>query len=344
MLKVGLTGLGFMGWIHWLAYQKIEEVQVVAVCEADQQKLTGDWTSIQGNFGPPGQQVDLSGVATYSDFDEMLANEQLDYVDICLPPGLHCPFAVNAAKAGVNVFSEKPMALRLEDCQKMVDACAENKVLLMVGHVLPFFKEYTYALDLIRSGKFGKVTGGFFKRVISEPTWLPHFFDPDRVGGPMLDLHVHDAHLIRLLFGMPTHVTSHGRMRGDVVEYCSSLFGFDDDSLVVSSSSGIILQQGRPFTHGFEIQLEKATLHYEFGAFADTGEAFPLKVLTDDGEVLRPELPEGDEVDSFAAELREVARAVAAGESSDILGGDLAIDAIRICQMETESVSSGKTV
>ena len=71
MLKVGITGLGFMGWIHWLAYQKIDEVQVVAVCEADAKKLTGDWTSIQGNFGPPGEQVDLSNVATYFDMDEI---------------------------------------------------------------------------------------------------------------------------------------------------------------------------------------------------------------------------------------------------------------------------------
>ena len=343
MLKVGITGLGFMGWIHWLAYQKIDEVQVVAVCEADAKKLTGDWTSIQGNFGPPGEQVDLSNVATYSDMDEMLANEQLDYVDICLPPGLHCPFALAAAKAGVNVFTEKPMALQLSDCQTMVDACAKSGSLLMVGHVLPFFKEYAYVLDVVRSGKFGKVTGGYFKRVISEPTWLPHFFDPDRVGGPMLDLHVHDAHLIRLLFGMPTQVTSHGRMRGEVVEYCNSLFGFGDDR-VVSSCSGVISQQGRPFTHGFEIHLEQATLHYEFGAFADTGESFPLKVLTEDGEVVRPELPDGDEVDSFAAELTEVARAVSAGVVSDILGGDLAMDAIRICQMETDSVRTGKTI
>ena len=107
---------------------------------------------------------------------------------------------------------------------------------------------------------------------------------------------------------------------------------------------GVIPQQGRPFTHGFEIHLEQATLHYEFGAFADTGESFPLKVLTEDGEVVRPEMPDGDEVDSFAAELREVAKAVSAGVVSDILGGDLAMDAIRICQMETDSVRTGKTI
>lgn len=338
MLKVGITGLGFMGWIHWLAYQKVKGIQVAAVCEQDQKKLSGDWTDIQGNFGPPGEKVDLSNVTTYSDYDEMLADPSLDLIDICLPPSLHCPFTVKAAEAGKNVFSEKPMALKLEDCDAMMDACSANNVLLMVGHVLPFFAEYRYALELIRSGKYGKPIGGYFKRVISDPKWLSHFYDPERIGGPMLDLHVHDAHFIRLLFGMPTEVHSQGRMRGDVVEYCSSLFQFDDPNLVVNSIGGVINQQGRPFTHGFEIHLEQATLHFEFGAYTDTGESAPLKICTHDDQVIRPELPAGDEVDSFAAEIQEVVNSLNEQQPSDILGGQLARDAIKICQMETESV------
>lgn len=344
MLKVGITGLGFMGWIHWLAYQRVEGIQVAAVCEQDEKKLAGDWTSIQGNFGPPGTHVDLTGVKTYRDYDEMLRDPSLDVIDICLPPSLHSPFAVKAANAGKHVFSEKPMSLNLDDCQTMVEACRSNQVQLMVGHVLPFFAEYTHALQVIRSGQYGKPIGGYFKRVISDPTWLDHFYDPARIGGPMLDLHVHDAHFIRLVFGMPTVVASHGRMRGEVVEFCSSLFGFEDSNLVVSSTSGVINQQGRPFTHGFEIHLEQATMHFEFGAYVDQGESSPLKICTPDGKVVRPELPAGDEVDSFAAEIGEVVRALNAGESSDILGGELAQDAIRICQMETQSVQIGSPV
>ncbi len=350
MLKVGITGLGFMGWIHWLAYQRIEGVEVVAVCEQDEKKLAGDWTSIQGNFGPQGEHVDLSGVQTFSDYDQMLSEGGLDFVDICLPPSLHSPFTVKAADMGVHVFSEKPMALKVADCETMVNSCRQNDVRLMVGHVLPFFNEYSYALDLIRSGKYGKPIGGYFKRVISDPAWLSHFYDPDRIGGPMLDLHVHDAHFIRLLFGMPKSVSSSGRVRGEVVEYCSSLFHFDDPSVVVSSCSGVINQQGRPFTHGYEIHLEKATLHFEFGGYSDDGEMAPLKVCVHDyenesgeivsGEVIRPEIPEGDDVTPFAAELSEVVNCLTENRTSEILGGDLAIDAIRICQLETDSVKS----
>ena len=89
MLKVGIAGLGFMGWIHWLAYQKTEGVEVAAICTPEAHRRAGDWTDIKGNFGPPGEKVDLSNVRTYETLEELFADEQLDFVDICLPPAMH---------------------------------------------------------------------------------------------------------------------------------------------------------------------------------------------------------------------------------------------------------------
>ena len=262
MLKVGIAGMGFMGWIHWLAYQKRNDVEVAAICTREPERRAGDWTAIQGNFGPKGQKVDLSGIATYEEFDQMLVNDDLDVIDICLPPAIHVDAACQAAAAGKHVFCEKPLALNLEDCDRAVATCKEHQRRLMVGHVLPFFVEYQYARQVIDSGEYGKLIGGSFKRVISDPTWLKNFYDPAIIGGPLFDLHVHDAHLIRLLFGMPTGVQSVGRVRGEVVDYCNSLFEFEDPALVVSCTGGVINQQGRPFTHGFEIHLEEATLPF----------------------------------------------------------------------------------
>ena len=78
-----------MGWIHWLAYQNVPGVEVVAVCERDKKRLAGDWTDIKGNFGPPGEKVDLSGIATYENLEDLFADQQVDLVDICLPPSFH---------------------------------------------------------------------------------------------------------------------------------------------------------------------------------------------------------------------------------------------------------------
>ena len=136
-------------------------------------------------------------------------------------------------------------------------------------------------------------------------------------------------------------------MRGDVVEYCNTLFKFADPTLAVSAASGVINQQGRPFIHGFEIHLEGATLFFEFAVLSGEGGnlAVPLTVLTADGKVLRPELPAGDPMlASFAAEIAEMANCAAANRPSLLLGGDLARDAIVLCHKQTEAVRTGTIV
>jgi len=344
MLRVGIAGIGFMGWIHWLAYQRVRTARVVAVCTRDRKKLAGDWRGIKGNFGPPGEKVDLSGIAAYATFDELLADKEVDMVDLCLPPHLHADATIEALRAGKHVLCEKPMALTAADCTRMVTAARKAKRQLMIAHVLPFFPEYAHAWKVVDSGKYGRLLGGWFRRVISDPLWLKDFYKPDRVGGPLIDLHVHDAHFIRLLFGMPTKLASQGRMRGDVVEYCQTQFQFRDPKLVVSATSGVIDQQGRPFTHAFEIHLERATLHYDFAALADGMELMPLKVFTPDGKVTRPKLGKGDPVLAFEAEIKEATASAAKNKPSPLLSGELARDAIILCQKQTESVKKGRAV
>lgn len=344
MLKVGIAGLGFMGWIHWLAYQKTAGVEVAAICTPEENRLQGDWTDIKGNFGPPGGKVDLSSIQTYANLDDLMGDPDLDVIDICMPPAMHSPTIVQAASAGKHVFCEKPLALNLEDCDRAVDACKQNGKHLMVGQVLPFFVEFQFAREAITSGKYGKLLGGSFRRVISDPMWLKSFYDPAVIGGPLFDLHVHDAHFVRLLFGMPTGAYSCGRIRGEVVDYCNSIFQFEDSQLAVTCTSGVINQQGRPFSHGYEIHLEKATIQFNFQAFADAPETMPVKVLTDDGKVVRPELGDGDPVYAFGREIQEAANCFTEDRESDILNGALARDAIAICQMQSESVKQKRFV
>jgi predicted dehydrogenase len=354
MIRVGLVGVGFMGWIHYLSYKKTKGVKLAAVCTRDERKLGGDWTGIKGNFGPPGEHVDLSGVAKYADLKALLADKSIDLVDICLPPDMHAEASIAALKAGKHVFVEKPMGLTTGECGQIMKAAEKAKKQVLVGHCLPFLPEYAYARKLIASGKYGKLLGGHFKRVISDPLWIKDFYDPRKVGGPLVDLHVHDAHFIRLLFGMPTAVTSQGRLRssppgaqrGEVVEYCVSQFQFADRSLVVSSAGGVINQQGRPFTHGFEIHLEKATLYFDLAVLAGGAlQITPLTVINGKGTTEQPKMPPGDPMLlAFDAEIKEVVQSLQSGKPSALLSGDLARDAILLCHKQTQAVRSGKTV
>ena len=258
--------------------------------------------------------MDLSGVAQYADLEAMLADPQLDLIDICLPTASHAPAAIRALSAGKHVLCEKPIALTPADGIAMVDAAEKAGRMLMIGHVLPFHPEYRFAYDAITGGRYGRIKGGHFKRIISDPLWMPRFYDPAVIGGPMLDLHVHDAHFIRLTCGMPQSVQCAGSMRGEVVERFHAQFRFEDPELMVTAASGVIAQQGRPFTHGYEIYLEKATLLYDFAVIG--GEpvlATPVTVLTHDGQVERPELCGGDAITPFENELTEVVRAVQSG-------------------------------
>ncbi len=93
-------------------------------------------------------------------------------------------------------------------------------------------------------------------------------------------------------------------------------------TVVITAASGVIAQQGRPFTHGYEIYLEKATLLYDFAVLG--GEpvlATPLTVLTQDGQVQRPELGSGDAITPFENELTEVVNAVQSNVPSPLLAG-----------------------
>jgi predicted dehydrogenase len=287
--------------------------------------------------------MDLTGVATFTSLDEMLAGCELDLVDVTLPPALHADATVKALSAGKHVFCEKPLSLRLEECERMSAAASSANKHLYVGHVLPFFPEYAWAYEAARSGHYGALRGGAFRRVISDPAWLPHFWKADAVGGPLFDLHVHDAHFIRLLFGMPHNVVSHGRTKNGLPEFWHTFFSFAGKDLLVQATSGTVPQQGRAFNHGFEIHFEKATLLFEFAVIG--GEAkylCPPTILDESGNAERVNLGAGDPMDSFEAELRNVIESVRKNQESEILSSGLAMDAVRLCQMQADSIGTAR--
>ncbi|CAE7751654.1 rhaB, partial [Symbiodinium microadriaticum] len=122
MIKVGIVGVGFMSWIHYLAYQKVRGMKVTSFCSRDPKKQKGDWRGIKGNFGPPGEKIDVSKMTVYATLDELLADDSIDMVDICLPPALHEEATIAALKAGKHVLVEKPIALDPAAAKRMQKA------------------------------------------------------------------------------------------------------------------------------------------------------------------------------------------------------------------------------
>src|SRR5262245_23476617 len=158
MVRIGIVGIGFMGMIHFLAAQRLKgKAEVRAICTRDPKKRAGDWTGIHGNFGPRGAKVDLTGVQAYETLEEILHDPEVDLIDVCLPTHMHPPVTLEAIKAGKHVLVEKPIALTEVDADRMLHAALVARRLLLVGHVLPFFPEFRFAYEFVRSGKGGKV-------------------------------------------------------------------------------------------------------------------------------------------------------------------------------------------
>ena len=96
----------------------------------------------------------------YRDFDALLADPNVDLVDLCVPNDAHGRMAIQALQAGKNVLVEKPIALNLAEADSMLAAAAAAGKQLLVGHVLPFFPEFAFALEAVQSGRYGALARG----------------------------------------------------------------------------------------------------------------------------------------------------------------------------------------
>lgn len=332
-MRAGIVGIGFMGWIHYLAYQRSKNAEVVAFCSSSESKRAGDWRGIQGNFGPPGEQIDVSGLNVHATLDAMLADDKVDMIDICLPPAMHADAIRACVAAGKKCLCEKPLALDATTARSLAREATTDR--LAVAHILPLMPEFKLLVEAAGDGRFGAAVSGRFKRTIGPPDWIPDFYNPKTVGGPLLDLHVHDAHVIRLLFGMPSGASCVSHDRDGVAKLYESVFSYHEPDKVVSCGGGVIDSPARGFTHGYEVGFENATVVYDFAAYADgTTSLLPVTILHNDGRVERPKMGEGDPIDSFVLEIDAAADWVDNGNVSPILDPNIAADAIEICEMQ----------
>ena len=343
MVGIGLVGIGFMGMIHYLAAQRCAGGKVVALCSRDRAKLAGDWTSIQGNFGPRGQQMDLSGTAKHESFEALLADPRVDLVDLCVPNDQHAALAIRALEAGKHVLVEKPIALSVADADAMIAAGRAANRRLLVAHVLPFFPEFQLAHQAAATGQFGSLRAAHFTRVISRPDWSSAIGDADRSGGPAIDLHIHDTHFIQLLCGPIVAVSSRGVVEQNAVTHLTTQYRFgNENAAAVSAVSGAIVQRARPFAHGYEIYFEQATLSLGIADVPGTGPVNPLCLILPD-RVDYPDLGSGDPIDAFGREVSAACASVS-GPVHPALDPSTARTALAACWAEVESVKRGVSV
>jgi predicted dehydrogenase len=208
-MRIAMLGLGFMGGVHLRALREVAGATLAAVFSNDERQLSGDLTATQGNLGRPAERFDFSAVKRYRDLEALLADSAIDAVDLCLPTFQHEDVAVEALRAGKHVLVEKPMALEGAGARRMIAQAKRAGKILMAAQVLRFFPEYV-ALRHALPG-LGAVRSAFFRRRCAAPAWGGWLRDPEKSGGGVFDLLIHDIDMCLHLFGKPEAVSAVGR-------------------------------------------------------------------------------------------------------------------------------------
>ncbi|HWL10652.1 MAG TPA: Gfo/Idh/MocA family oxidoreductase [Planctomicrobium sp.] len=346
-VRSGIIGLGFMGMTHFEAYRQVTGGSVTAIATRSEKKRNGDWSDIQGNFGPRGSaNTDLTGVKTYCETDELLADPEIDLVHICLPTDQHEEMTLAALAAGKHVLVEKPIAIELDAAERMLAAAKKAGKLLMVAHVLPFFPEFRWAHEQIQSGKYGPLRGATLRRVIAPPSWSADISDFRKLGGWGIDLHIHDNHYLNVLCGVPQSVFSRGLLKEGFVNHVSTQYVYGDPDLSVNSVSGGIAAPDLKFAQSFEFFLDDATIQFDAGTYGDQWVVNrPLTLISKETGVTTPQPGGGTEwCAAFTEEIQAAINAVQSGEVPTTLAATTATQALRICYAEAESIRSGRPI
>jgi predicted dehydrogenase len=330
MLKLGLIGLGFMGMTHLQNYERLRseglQLQVVAVCDTDEEKLKG--RSDSGNIDTADSALNMDTYRQYTSIEEMLDNESLDAVDITLPTYLHKEAAVMCLNRGLHVLCEKPMALHEHECDEMIHAARANGKQLLIGQCLRFWPAYEYARATIESGRYGKPTGGYFFRGGGTPTWASWLTKKELSGGALMDMHVHDTDMIHWLYGKPTSVSCLGRniVEGSGYDIVSTHYAYED-GMVINAQADWTLQGDFGFEMSFRMNFERGNLVFQGGQLRDN---------PNEGKGFAPDLSEEM---GYYYQLKYFVESLAKGSPMDRVTPESAKDTIRIVEAEMTSAN-----
>lgn len=187
-----------------------------------------------------GDQYRVPVRASYDNYERCL--KEVDAVYICTPNSEHADYAVRAARAGVHVLCEKPLAVTEAECTRMIEAASESNVRLMTAYRLHFEPLFLEIVDLVKSGKIGEPR--FFNSSFSMHA-KPRGIRTTRElgGGTLFDLGVYCINAARLLFrAEPTEVFAYSidgarAEMPEIDEMTSGMLRFDGDRLATFTTS-----------------------------------------------------------------------------------------------------------
>jgi len=345
---VGLAGTGDIGRLHARALSRRADVDL-SVCVGVK---PGGAQAFARDFG----------ARIYPSYQEMLRDPSVVAVDICVPNDLHRDFAEKAAVAGKHVLCEKPLAMSLEDAEAMKRAAEQAGVLLMVAHPLRFWPEYVMLREVLRSNQLGSCLAITLRRMLSllisvkgERNWRHR---PERMGGAVLDLQIHDLDFLNWTFGLPESVCcSAARSQDGGLNHVYTTLRYSTGLVALVEASYLL--QGDPMIFTVKAVCERGTLDYgldveHFSIHAMTGaeaggtaHKSPATLVCyqagKEPEVLLRQEP--DVLDSvFARELSHFVDCVQGKANNSFAPAEEAMGSLRMTLASLQSAQSGQPV
>ena len=337
-MRVGILGMGMMGWFHARQYARLDGVEVAAIADLQPERLAAK-EEVAGNIAAEGGAIDFSEVARYPNARALIDEAEVDIIDVCLPTYLHAEYTIRALQAGRHVLCEKPMALTVGDADAMVAASEQADRTLMIAQCIRFWPEYMFLRRIVHAGTYGKLLSLNMYRLGGRPvwSWQGWFVDPARSGGTIHDLHIHDVDYAHSLLGLPDRVQAVGRVTEATGSYdiVHAAYSYEDGPQVHIHAGWSMAQI--PFNHGFEAWFERGFLRFN-------GQADPRLTVFDDLERVDGRPAEVEPGDAYYNEIAYFCRCVERGEFPSECPPRSARDSLALIQREIAAIESGETV
>jgi predicted dehydrogenase len=294
-VRIGLIGAGGIAGAHVAGYA-LNPGLVTLAAVADPVRESAE------------ARAGSTGAAVFADYNRMLAEADIDAVDICLPHHLHKDAIVAAARAGKHILCEKPLCLTLDEAREVSAAVESAGVTLMCAHNQLFLPAVAKAKELIDAGTLGHVyevrtTDSFFND-----------FDPENMGwranaktsggGELIDTGYHPTYLLlHLAGGSPVEVTAML-----ATHRLTFMEGEDSATVLVRFDNGVIGTIVTSWAYEAADSTERFSAVGELGSLTSDGTTLSYHVRGQDPVVL-----ELDPVDEFGEEIAHFARSIQHG-------------------------------
>ncbi len=314
-----------MGETHAIRWAGLPDVRVTAVYSRTPQRAQTLAAQV--------------GAEAITDLDRLL-QVPADVLDICLPTDHHCAVALAALAAGRHVVCEKPIALTVDDGQRMVQAAESAGRLLLVAHVVRFWPEYVQLRQMVHQGAIGTPTSALALRLQQGPGPDPDPA-PRRVlnGGPVVDLQIHDDDYLAWLLGSPRRVAACGRDR-----HVFTSLRFEQAAAVAEAAAD--LPEGFPFTSTIRVRGDAGVIEYIFRAGGSRPDepaggisALTLQLPGQPGRTVS--VAPGD---PYTLQLEHFAACLRSGTPSAVVPAQDAVTALRIALAARDALDSGTAV